>query len=106
MAFSKGFALKIALFNAPVGTKEAAAKKPKKGVALGLATMGIPKTAVVSKTQRDHLPKSEMGIPSEHAYPMPDKKHAGIAKALAAMHHDPHEAAIDRKADKILHKKH
>jgi len=34
---------------------------------------------------------------------MPDKKHARLAKAFAAMHHSPNEASIDRKANAILH---
>ena len=34
---------------------------------------------------------------------MPDKKHARLAKAFAAMHHSPHKAEIDAKADRILH---
>jgi hypothetical protein len=36
---------------------------------------------------------------------MPDRKHAVLAKAFAAMHHAPDKAAIDEKADRILAKK-
>lgn len=65
----------------------------------------------VSAATRKSLPPSKVGKPSkqkskggEGSYPMPDKKHAGIAKAFAAMHHDPNKAAIDAKANKILGK--
>lgn len=37
---------------------------------------------------------------------MPDKKHARLAKAFASMHHSPHKAEIDRKADRILRTPH
>ena len=37
---------------------------------------------------------------------MPDKKHARLAKEFAAMHHSPHKAEIDRKADAILRSPH
>jgi hypothetical protein len=56
----------------------------------------------VSAKVRKSLPASRMGKPGSDEYPMPDKKHARIAKGFAAMHHDPDKAAIDRKADAIL----
>lgn len=59
----------------------------------------------VSAKVRKSLPASKMGEPKSGKYPMPDKKHAGLAKAFAAMHHAPNEAAIDAKADRILAKK-
>ena len=59
----------------------------------------------VSAKVRKSLPASRLGKPGSGGYPMPDKKHAGIAKAFAAMHHDPDEAAIDAKADRILARK-
>ena len=59
----------------------------------------------VSAKVRKSLPASRLGKPSTGGYPMQDKKHAGIAKAFAAMHHDPDKAAIDAKADRILAKK-
>lgn len=33
--------------------------------------------------ERKHLPKSDFGIPSQRAYPMPDREHAADAKARA-----------------------
>ena len=59
----------------------------------------------VSAKVRAKLPASRLGKPKSGGYPMPDKKHAAIAKAFAAMHHDPDEAAIDAKADRVLGKK-
>ena len=54
----------------------------------------------VSKAVRKSLPTSRK-MPGGR-YPMPDKKHAAIAKAFAAMHHSPDKAEIDAKADRIL----
>ncbi len=59
----------------------------------------------VSAKVRKSLPASRMGEPKSGKYPMPDKKHARLAKAFAAMHHAPDKAAIDAKADRILGKK-
>lgn len=59
----------------------------------------------VSAKVRKSLPASRLGKPGSGGYPMPDKKHAKIAKGLAAMHHDPDQAEIDAKADRILAKK-
>jgi hypothetical protein len=59
----------------------------------------------VSAKVRKSLPASKLGRPKSGGYPMNDKKHAGLAKAFAAMHHAPDEAAIDAKADRILAKK-
>lgn len=59
----------------------------------------------VSAKVRKSLPASKLGRPKSGDYPMNDKKHAGLAKAFAAMHHAPDEAAIDAKADRILAKK-
>jgi hypothetical protein len=59
----------------------------------------------VSAKVRKSLPASRMGRPGSGGYPMPDKKHAGLAKAFAAMHHAKDKAAIDAKADRILAKK-
>lgn len=58
----------------------------------------------VSKSTRKSLPASKMGEPKKDKYPMPDKKHAAIAKGFAAMHHAKDKKAIDAKADKILGK--
>jgi hypothetical protein len=59
----------------------------------------------VSAKVRKSLPASRMGKPDSDEYPMPDKKHARIAKGFAAMHHDPDKTEIDAKADRILAKK-
>lgn len=65
----------------------------------------------VSRAVRRHLSNARTGVPSKKgqasgSYPMPDKKHARLAKAFAAMHHSPNKAAIDRKADAILRSPH
>lgn len=59
----------------------------------------------VSAKVRKSLPASRLGKPGSGGYPMQDKKHAGLAKAFAAMHHDPQEAEIDAKANRVLAKK-
>jgi hypothetical protein len=59
----------------------------------------------VSAKVRKSLPPSRMGKPDSDEYPMPDKKHAAIAKGFAAMHHDSDKASIDAKANRILAKK-
>ena len=56
----------------------------------------------VSAKVRKSLPKSRLGRPKSGGYPMPDKRHAAIAKGFAAMHNAPDKAAIDAKADRIL----
>lgn len=58
---------------------------------------------------RKAVPKSKFGIPSKApgkgSYPMPDKKHAQVAKAYATRFASPTEkAAIDAKANKVLGK--
>ena len=53
----------------------------------------------VSAKVRASLPASKLGRPKSGGYPMNDKKHAGLAKAFAAMHHAPDEAEIDAKAE-------
>jgi hypothetical protein len=58
----------------------------------------------VSAKVRKSLPPSRIGRKGG-GYPMPDKKHAAIAKGFAAMHDAPDKAAIDAKADRILAKK-
>lgn len=59
----------------------------------------------VSAKVRKSLPASRMGKPDSDEYPMPDKRHAAIAKGFAKMHNDPDRAEIDAKADRILAKK-
>ncbi len=64
-------------------------------------TKGKSNMAKLTPKERAHA--GVYGGPGKK-YPMPDKKHAAIAKGFAAMHHAPNEAAIDAKADKVLGK--
>lgn len=53
---------------------------------------------------RKKLPDSVYGLPEQRAYPMPDKKHAAVAKAYASRYATPAEKKrIDAKANRILH---
>lgn len=58
--------------------------------------------------ERNALPKSEFGMPGERKYPMPDKSHAGNAKARASQAEHAGriskatEEKIDAKANAIL----
>jgi hypothetical protein len=60
---------------------------------------------------RDKIPKKEFGLPGEKKYPMPNRAHAGNAKARASEEEKKgklspsSKAKIDAKADKILKKK-
>jgi len=60
---------------------------------------------------RKAIPKSEFGLPGSRSYPMPDRAHAGNAKARAAQQvkagnmSKSTEKKIDAKANKILKKK-
>ena len=62
--------------------------------------------APLSKSQRAALPKSAFAVPSKApgpgSYPIPDKKHAAVAKGLAAMHHSGSIKTINAKANKKL----
>jgi hypothetical protein len=68
--------------------------------------------ARLSAKGRKAVPKSEMGLPSKAtkkggavsgSYPMPDRKHAANAKAMAARFASPSQRkTIDAKANKIL----
>ena len=73
--------------------------------------------ADLSANRRKNIPKSEMGLPGEAtkkggavagSYPMPDKNHARLAKAMASKEVNAGnlskaaESKIDAKADKIL----
>jgi hypothetical protein len=59
---------------------------------------------------RKRLPKSAFAEPDKRAYPVPDAAHARNAKARAGQAVEAgrmsksEEAAIDRKADKVLRK--
>lgn len=67
--------------------------------------------ADLSSKKRNKLPAKDFGLPKERKYPMPDKSHAGNAKARASQMEKEgklskkQEAKIDRKADKKLGKK-
>jgi hypothetical protein len=67
--------------------------------------------AKLSSKERNALPKSSFGESGKRAYPMPDKSHAGNAKARAAQQvkkgnlSKSEEKKIDSKANKILGKK-
>lgn len=61
--------------------------------------------------ERNALPKSEFGLPSEHKYPMENASHAANAKARATQMHNKGllslsaEHLIDHKANMILNHK-
>ncbi len=67
--------------------------------------------AKLSTKKRKSLPKSDFGVPSKRAYPMPNRSHAANAKARATQMvkagklSKSAKAAIDAKADRILGKK-
>jgi hypothetical protein len=67
--------------------------------------------AKLDAAKRKKIPKKEFGLPGEKKYPMPDRAHAGNAKARASEMVNKgklsksSEAKIDAKANKILGKK-
>jgi hypothetical protein len=67
--------------------------------------------AVLTTKARKKIPKKEFGLPGEKKYPMPDRAHAGNAKARATQMVNKgklsksEEEKIDAKANKILKKK-
>lgn len=60
---------------------------------------------------KQHLPKSEFGLPGSDKYPMPDRQHAANAKARASQQEAngnlsaSAKKTIDANANKILGKK-
>ena len=66
--------------------------------------------SIINAARRKSLPKSDFGLPGEDKYPMPDKSHAGNAKARvsqmvkAGKATPAQKAEVDAKADKILGK--
>lgn len=62
--------------------------------------------AKLSMAQRKALPKSSFAVPSKApgpgSYPIPDKKHAAVAKGLAAMHHSGSQSVVNKKANRVL----
>lgn len=62
--------------------------------------------ARLTAAARRALPTSDYGLPGKKAYPMPDKTHAGLAKAMADRYASPAEKKkIDAKANKVLGKR-
>ncbi len=67
--------------------------------------------AKLTEKARKSIPKKEFGLPGEKKYPMPDREHAGNAKARASQMEKEgklspsSKAKIDAKANKILKKK-
>lgn len=66
--------------------------------------------AEMSEKKRKGLKSSQFGEPKERKYPMPDREHAGQAKARASQMDAKgklsasEKAKIDRKADRVLGK--
>lgn len=64
--------------------------------------------AKLKASTRNALPKSEFGLPGSRKYPMPDKSHAGNAKARATQQvakgnlSESAAARIRAKANKVL----
>lgn len=64
--------------------------------------------AKLKSATRNALPKSEFGLPGSRKYPMPDKSHAGNAKARATQQvakgnlSESAAARIRAKANKVL----
>lgn len=71
--------------------------------------------AKLTAADRKRVPKSQMGLPGNAtnkggavsgSYPMPDAKHAAVAKAYAKRFASPaQQKVIDAKANRILGKK-
>ena len=66
------------------------------------------KMSTLTAKKRNSLSKSEFGIPSKRAYPMPDASHAANAKARATQMvkagklSESTKQKIDAKANKVL----
>lgn len=66
--------------------------------------------AKLTSKDRKGMAKSEFGLPGSKSYPMPDRAHAGNAKARASQMEKAgklspsSKAKIDAKADRILDK--
>lgn len=59
--------------------------------------------AKLFSSTRKSLPKSSFGLPGKRAYPMPDKTHANLAKAMASRYAtSSQKKEIDAKANKVL----
>jgi len=67
--------------------------------------------AKLTAALRRRIPASEFGVPSKApgsgSYPMPDRKHAAVAKGYAERFASPAvKAKVDAKANRILGKGH
>ena len=64
--------------------------------------------STLSSSHRKSLPASSFGMPGERKYPMPDRSHAGNAKARASQQEsagnisESTKEAIDAKANRML----
>ncbi len=102
-----------AAFSKNVAAEVNAGKPVKQAVAIAYSEKRAAKKTggVLTTKTRKSLPKSEFGLPGERKYPMPDRAHAGNAKARASQEvkagklSKSSEAKIDAKANKILAKK-
>ena len=67
--------------------------------------------AKLTSKQRKKIASTSFGLPQERKYPMPDKSHAGNAKARASQMYNEgklsenEKSKIDSKANRILKKK-
>jgi len=65
--------------------------------------------SVLSESQKKAVPEKQQGLPEKEgtgSYPMPDRKHAAVAKSYAKRFATPEQQKrINSKADKILGKK-
>ncbi len=65
----------------------------------------------LTAAKRKKIPKSEFGMPGKKKYPMPDRSHAGNAKARASQMvkkgklSEASKEKIDAKANRVLGKK-
>ncbi|HEX9472495.1 MAG TPA: hypothetical protein VF957_23465 [Bradyrhizobium sp.] len=79
-------------------------------MARSIGARDLRATGPLTSATRDALPKSEFGLPGRRAYPMPDRAHAGNAKARAAQAvkagrmSKSTESKIDAKANRKLGK--
>ena len=63
--------------------------------------------AKLTTKKRKALPKTSFGLPGERKYPMPDRSHAGNAKARAKQQYNKGDLALDalKKIDAMANKK-
>lgn len=63
--------------------------------------------AKLTTKKRKALPKTSFGLPGERKYPMPDRSHAGNAKARAKQQYNKGSLPLDalKKIDAMANKK-